>query len=371
MLLAEVTKRLTEWKVPYKYNKSEKEIHVGEQGVVYGATSENPEAILGLSEIHCLVLDEASYLCEQLYTWGCDRCRGRTVKVPKIRLFTSPDSFSPAHVWFLDLCAKYPRAVINASALDNIYTSPEFKADLLERYPPGTDLYLQQVEGKIVSSRSANVAIDDRTFMNSRPPHSQSAPVWIGLDLAGQGRDDSVFVVIDDYGIVETVRYHHAETQVLVSQLLEYNRKYIVGGVALDGTGGFGAGVFDYSKSSFRHIDSINFGSKADEEHFNNLRTQLHFDMRKTAEGSAFYVPMTDDGAKIREESRHALYYIDPKGKTAMFPKEDIKKALGRSPDALDALLLANRARLLSRGELNNGEGNVEESCNRMLAAFG
>ena len=369
VLLAEVTKRLTEWHVPYKYNKSEKEIRVGEEGVVYGATSENPEAILGLSEIHCLVLDEASYLCENLYTWGCDRCRGRTVKVPKTRLFTSPDSFSPAHIWFINLCAKYPRAVINASALDNIYTSPEFKADLLERYPPGTELYLQQVEGKIVSSRSANVAIDDRTFLNTRPPHSPQSPVWVGCDIAGQGRDDSVFVVMDEYGFIESARYHHSETQQLVSQLLDYSHRYIVAGVAIDGTGGFGTGLYDYSKSSFKQIDSINFGGKADDDTYNNIRTQMHFELRKSSEGSNLYVPNSDDGQKIREETRHALYYIDPKGRTAMFPKEDIKKALGRSPDALDALILANHARCMTHGTAKKTD--PKRVAARLMAAWG
>jgi hypothetical protein len=49
VLLTEVCKRLNEWGVPYEYRKSEKEIQVGD-GICYGATSENPENILGLSK---------------------------------------------------------------------------------------------------------------------------------------------------------------------------------------------------------------------------------------------------------------------------------------------------------------------------------
>ena len=136
VLFGEVRKRLNEWNVPYDYRKSEKEIQVGD-GIVYGATSENPDAILGLSDIDILALDEASYLNENLYLWGCDRLRGPKVDMPRVRLFTSPDSFNANHAWFVNLCAKYPRSIIYASALDNIHTSDAFKASLLERYQIG------------------------------------------------------------------------------------------------------------------------------------------------------------------------------------------------------------------------------------------
>ena len=75
------------------------------------------------------------------------------------------------------------------------------------------------------------------------------------------------------------------------------------------------------------------------------------------------------DGAKIREESRYALYFVDQRGKTAMIPKEDIKKSIGRSPDALDAMLLAIKARSNSDG--TSGHVNPKVTVNRMLAAFG
>ena len=368
VLLTEVCKRLNEWGVQYEYRKSEKEIQVGE-GICYGATSENPENILGLSEVHVLVLDEASYLNENLYSWGCDRLRGRTVKTPKIRLFTSPDSFNPSHAWFLDLCAKHPKAIINASALDNIYTSAEFKADLLERYPPGTQLYDQQVLGLIVDSRAANVAIDDRLFTDSRPEHVPGSPVWVGCDLAGAGRDDSVFVAIDEYGFLESKRFHHAETQLLVSELLDWNRKYQIAGSCIDTTGGFGTGLFDYTKRSVNNTEGVNFGNASPKDCYNNVRTWMHFNVRDAVKGSSFYMPNFDDGAKIREESRYALYFVDQRGKTAMIPKEDIKKSIGRSPDALDSLLLAVKARSNSEGTA--GHVNPKVTVNRLLAAFG
>lgn len=368
VLFGEVRKRLNEWGIPYEYNKSDKEIRVGEHGVCYGATSENPDAILGMTEVNILVIDEAGYCQENLFNWGSDRLRGRTVTMPRIRLFTSPDSFNAAHAWFVNLCNKNPKAIINASALDNIYTSDEFKADLLERYPPGTQLYEQQILGHIVDSRSANMAIDDRLFAHDRPAHRSNEPVWIGCDLAGAGRDDSVFVAIDDYGFIESRRFHHAETQLLVSELLQMNQQYNVAGVCIDCTGGFGNGLFDYTKRSVKNVDGINFGSAAEDDSFNNLRTEMHFGLRQAVSETNLYLPENDDGAKIREECRYALYFVDNKGRTAMFPKEDIKKAIGRSPDALDALLLAVKARNSSQG-IGKHRTDPKAVAQRLLAA--
>ncbi len=368
VLFGEVRKRLNEWGIPYEYNKSDKEIRVGEHGVCYGATSENPDAILGMTEVNILVIDEAGYCQENLFNWGSDRLRGRTVTMPRIRLFTSPDSFNAAHAWFVNLCNKNPKAIINASALDNIYTSDEFKADLLERYPPGTQLYEQQILGHIVDSRSANMAIDDRLFAHDRPVHRSNEPVWIGCDLAGAGRDDSVFVAIDDYGFIESRRFHHAETQLLVSELLQMNQQYNVAGVCIDCTGGFGNGLFDYTKRSVKNVDGINFGSAAEDDSFNNLRTEMHFGLRNAVSETNLYMPENDDGAKIREECRYALYFVDNKGRTAMFPKEDIKKAIGRSPDALDALLLAVKARNSSQG-IGKNSVDAKAVVQRLLAA--
>jgi phage terminase large subunit-like protein len=368
VLFGEVRKRLNEWGIPYEYNKSDKEIRVGEHGVCYGATSENPDAILGMTEVNILVIDEAGYCQENLFNWGSDRLRGRTVTMPRIRLFTSPDSFNAAHAWFVNLCNKNPKAIINASALDNIYTSDEFKADLLERYPPGTQLYEQQILGHIVDSRSANMAIDDRLFAHDRPAHRSNEPVWIGCDLAGAGRDDSVFVAIDDYGFIESRRFHHAETQLLVSELLQMNQQYNVAGVCIDCTGGFGNGLFDYTKRSVKNVDGINFGSAAEDDSFNNLRTEMHFGLRQAVSETNLYLPENDDGAKIREECRYALYFVDNKGRTAMFPKEDIKKAIGRSPDALDALLLAVKARNSSQG-IGKHAVDAKAVVQRLLAA--
>lgn len=368
VIFGETMRRLDEIGISYTYNKTAKEIHVGSRGLAYGMTSENPSGILGLSNIDILVMDEAAYQVEEAYNWASDRLRGPEVTIPKKRLFSSPDSFNQVHAWFANLCAKYPNCVINASALDNYKNPKAFRDELLERYPPGSVLYEQQVLGHFIDSRLANAAIDDRCFMDSRPAHGHDMPVWVGADVAGQGRDDSLFVVIDEYGIVEIRRRHGSETQELVSEMLDINRMYRVAGAAVDVTGGFGSGLYDYTKRTVKNMLGINFASAPDEECFNNIRTQMHFDTREVITSSHFYCPLVDDGAKIREECRHVLYIIDNKGRTALIPKEDVRKSVSRSPDALDGLILAVRAKKASKGEVK-GKVDAVSVAQRMLAA--
>lgn len=369
VLFKEIRKRLDELHFPYTYNKTTMEISgpEGFNGWVVGFSAENPEGILGLTDMDVYIADEFFFCQEEMYNYACDRLRGKNITKTYIRLISSPNSFDPAAAWAVNLVSSHPRDVINASTLDNPFTSQEYKDDIVSRYPVGTELYEQQVLGHLVDSRAANIAIDDRKFVSSRPVHNANDPVWIGADLAGAGRDDSMYVVIDDYGIVETRRYHHAETQMLVSEMLDLNRTYYVAGACIDVTGGFGTGLFDYTKRSVRSMEGVNFGGAPIDLNYNNIRTEMHFGLRKEIDETSFYVPEHDDGAKIREETRYALYIIDGKGRSAMIPKEDIKKALGRSPDALDALLLAVKAKRTSNG--SNMTYDARAIASRMLAA--
>ena len=77
VMFMEIVKILDELGVSYAYNKSAKEIRCRDSdGVIFGYTGENPGGVLGLSEIHNLLLDEASYCPEEAYLWAADRCRG-------------------------------------------------------------------------------------------------------------------------------------------------------------------------------------------------------------------------------------------------------------------------------------------------------
>ena len=356
VLYGQVIKRLREWGVPYEYSKAEKEIRVGENGVCYGATSENPDAILGLSDCHCLILDEASYLDENLYNWGCDRLRGRTVDVPKIRLFTSPDNMNATHAWFINLCRQHPECIINASALDNIYTSAAFKEDLIQRYPPGTPLYEQQILGHITDTDIATQIVKRADFIRQKLPCA-SQDTWMGMDFAGGVQADSdVVAIVDNTGVVELCADNELNTLQKVAAIKLMHDKYGPRSNYGDNTGGYGTGAIDLALEKNIRINGINFANKAFSEDYPNLRVEAFMELARDIK-RGFWVP--DD---VKDELLAFQSFIDTKGRIAIIPKELIKKALGHSPDKSDAIALANYAR-------NHGGANPQTGYSADQAA--
>lgn len=339
VLLAEVIKRLEELHVPYEYKKQDKEIITANGGHLFGYSGESPEGILGLSDINLLVIDEASYVPVEAFNFASDRLRGPKVVVPKIRLITSPDSFTPSHAWFIELVRKHPEAVIYASALDNPHTSEAFKKQLLERYPPGTNLYKQQVEGRILDSDYANVIIKFEEFATA-PVNAPGDQIYMGIDYAGTGRDATVFLVRDGREILEVVSNYDGKVE---TDNAIYNRlwdKYHPR-IAYDSTGGWSRGAQTLHLE--RKALGINFGGKDEDEDMANIRTGMYLRMRDRVVNGFYIDPVKFQ--PIRNEIKYTTYFVNNKGRTQLTPKDKIKELLGgKSPDALDALVLSFEA---------------------------
>ncbi|MBO7682869.1 MAG: terminase family protein [Clostridia bacterium] len=324
--------------VRYFYNKTTKEItQVGGEGAIFGYTGENPGGVLGLSEIHALLLDEASYCPEEAYLWAADRLRGQTVSMPLIRLLTSPDNFNSTHSWFIDLVKNNPERVIYGSALDNQFTSAEFKAQLLERYPKGTPLYEQQILGHILNSDLANVILRGMDYPQA--PSLDFGNVYFGIDCSGAGRDATVFLVRNDREIIEVRRVTSGQVGDEIQMYEMLADKYHPVGVALDDTGGFARG-FSSIEHRMPNLVKVNFGSRDVDRTYANRRTGMYMRFaKKVKEG--FYIDRRVY-RDIEEQLRFTQYLVNPDGKTALIPKDMIKKQLkGRSPDEADALALS------------------------------
>lgn len=357
VIMAEVIKRLEELHVPYEYKKQDKEIILPNGGHLFGYSGESPEGILGLSDIDILVMDEAGFQPVEAYNFAADRLRGPNVSVPKIRMLTSPDSFNPSHAWFIELVRKHPECVINASALDNPYTSDAFKAQLLERYPVGTNLYKQQVLGQILDSDFANVIIKYEEFPKV-PTLDAGTEYFMGIDYAGTGRDATMFLVRNGREIVEIVSNYDGKVETDNAIYDRLWHKYHPR-IAYDSTGGWARGAELLHQQ--RHALGINFGSKDEDEDANNKRTGMYLRFRERVV-NGFYI---DRGKypDLVKEIQYTTYYVGPKGQTCLTPKEKIKELLGgKSPDTLDALVLSFEA------ESNPAVQHTTEDYSRLAA---
>ena len=188
------------------------------------------------------------------------------------------------------------------------------------------------------------------------------------MDVASGGRDSSVYCVIDEYGLVEWREEFHAETQKLVSTMLDINRRYKVESALVDTTGGFGTAVVDYTKSAM-NTDGVNFAGCSDDDNIFNVRSQMYVDLGKTVKESSFYLPDAGDSLRCRNQLSYTTYIINNRGQMQLVPKADIAKIVGGSPDHADALVLANRARKLAGTARKRT--SAKEIAARMLRAAG
>lgn len=323
--------------IAYKYNKTEQEFSIGES-VVFGYSGENPEAILGLSEIDILVIDEAAYICEEAYQYASDRMRGG--KYPTmVRLISSPQSMS-AENWFSDIVLKNPDCVVKASALDNPFTSEKFKQGLKDRYGEGSNLYRQQVLGEIFDFDVASQIVMRKDFVQDRL-QAEKPGYWMGADFAGGvGADSDVFLISDSAGYVEDVWDAYLNTQAKVGAMSILHTKYNPSGFFGDCTGGYGNGAIDLAKTKGITIDGVNFAREAyNPELYPNARTEMYIELAQDIR-NGYYVP-----PEIQKELLAIQATVDKRGRISLVPKELTKKILGHSPDRADALALSNYAR--------------------------
>lgn len=314
-------------------NKANKELTFPNGSVLFGYSAENPESLLGLSEIALLAIDEAAYCPEDIYNFAKDRMRGSNYN-SMTRLISSPNSTTKVQNWFSNIVRKFPNKVIHASSLDNKFVSESYKEELKERYQEGTNLYKQQVLGEIVDGDVASQIVFRNDFTTMLQGNSND--YYLGYDASGLGADKDVIIVINKYGIVEVKEFIEADTFTKAGAISDLYDKYKIKSGCADATGGYSLGVLDTLKAKNIDIYGINFAQKPYTENYPNARTEMYMDLA-TVIKNGFYV----EDLHIREEILAQQVTINNRGQQALVPKELIKKNIGYSPDHSDALALA------------------------------
>jgi len=324
-----------------------------------------------VTNAHGFIIDEAARCPHQLYKNLAERCRGEGVDVPHHRLISSPLAGEPAAEWFLELKQKYPECVIHGSlyeALEAKFVTEEFVRSMEEVYPPGTQIYDQQVLGLDVSSDYLNAVVKDTDFsVDATRLSLGSTPFYYGMDFALAGRDLTCGYVINDTGIIEEYTEAVSDTTTHTEMVQRAYDKYkYIDGYALDGSGGFSQGCYDnFKHRPYMNVQQVSFAESPHKAAvYRNIRAEMYMELGQAIK-EGFYIDK-EKYPKLVEELRNTRFFIDDKGFIRIIPKEDIKKAIGRSPDHSDALALALYAK-------NHMKGNVDVKivANRYLRAMG
>jgi hypothetical protein len=177
----------------------------------------------------------------------------------------------------------------------------------------------------------------------------------MGVDVAAGGRDQTVWTVVDQRGLIEQIVMDTPNTMVIPGRTIQLMGQYNLSPyqVAFDAGGG-GKQIADRLQEQGHRVCVVGFGESADAgQAYKNRRAELYGKLREylnpNREEGVFALP--PDGHPLRQELAVLPLQYDSEGRMFLPPKDhsaagphhgpSLHQLLGRSPDRADSLALA------------------------------
>jgi len=237
--------------------------------------------------------------------------------------------------------AKPGRVFVQSLPTDNRYLPPGYIEHVAETYADFPELLEAYLEGSWGAIGGA-----DRVFsapLLQKACAAEGAAVgtkqW-GVDIARFGDDHTI--VYERVGtarpvmLAEWTKQDTYETSIKVRALFE-SSPVPPEVIAVDDIG-VGGGVTDNLRAWSLPVRGVNVGESATEsDKFVNKRAELAWHLRVVLEAGG----SLPDDPQLRAELGSLKWFVRS-GRIAVSPKDDMKRSLGRSPDRMDALVLAH-----------------------------
>lgn len=164
-------------------------------------------------------------------------------------------------------------------------------------------------------------------------------PVEIGVDVARYGGDLTAFAIKQGPKVLRIDTYPQISTMETAGRCIKYIQEFRPISVKIDVVG-VGAGVYDrLHELNYKECIPINMGSSPiDEKQFFNLRAEAHWHLRTRLEQKLISLPPDED---FIAQATSLTYKISSRGKIQIESKEDLRDRGVKSPDRLDAVVLA------------------------------
>lgn len=243
------------------------------------------------------------------------------------------------------------KAFIRALVTDNPHVSKHYHESLKKIKDPILRARLLTGDWEYADDEWALFIYDALTdlFTNTVDESDQK---YIVADIARFGPDKAVIQVWEGLKVTKTVIYEKSamptlETEILV---LAQQERVPMSHVLAD-EGGIGGGVVDHLKCKGFVSNAAPIEPKTDREkkeveykvNYQNLRTQCFYELAEKVNDRL--VRIETESVTIKNETIEELEQIraidvDKDAKLRIISKEDIKLALGRSPDFADTLMM-------------------------------
>lgn len=179
---------------------------------------------------------------------------------------------------------------------------------------------------------------------------------YLTCDVARLGKDSTVVI---EWSGLRAERIHRWEKQTitetrdklkeLIAALMKSQQGFSISRLIIDGDG-LGAGLVDMFPGCVQFVNNAQpLMVKGKKGNFNNLKSQCYHKLAEMINNREVFIKC--DNIKMQEEIREELEQVklsdpDGDGKIAILSKKNVKKALGRSPDLGDALMIRMYAEL-------------------------
>lgn len=301
------------------------------------ARKENPEALAGVHSDHVMVIaDEASGVPDEIFNTAEGSMTGPFVIVV---LISNPTRLNG---YFYETHHSDRNAWLNMSfsGTESPVVEPAYVARIIEKHGEDSDEYMIRVTGKFPKADSMDksgyvpLILDEE--MKQAEVMTFIGDCSMGVDPAGEGKDETVWVVRDRFRARIVGIEKKSDQKSIAEKTITLMNQYNVnpGNVYIDNFGSGANVAQELGLAGFR-VNGMNVGMKAYDSRYVNLRSEAYWKTREWIKGG---------GILTRHEGWKELLFVRYKntlsGKLQIMPKLDMKKQLGRSPDHADALML-------------------------------
>ena len=225
--------------------------------------------------------------------------------------------------------------------------SPEFAQRIATEFGTGSNTERSRVLGEFpdqgeegIFRRSWLEASSDRHEAGAQP---NAGYVFVAIDPAHSGPDQSAVAVLRGHVIVEIVTWSQADLGETVARLREVLERYTVQpdrdrGVLIVDIVGLGMYLADRLEELGYSVMRFNGGSSPRSDHYLNCRAESYWVLRQQLEAGAIDLPRDED---LFDELLAIRWRPTADGKVQLEAKLDLKSRIGGSPDKSDAVTMA------------------------------
>lgn len=170
----------------------------------------------------------------------------------------------------------------------------------------------------------------------------------LGVDVARQGSDRTVFLIRDDQAVRHIEYFVGQDLMATAGKTKALAEKHGIDPdcVYVDDSG-LGGGVTDRLREQNFNVIPVQNGAKAqDKKHFLNVRSESYWRVRKALDPDGdFLLSLSKEHENLGKELIATHYTHNSAGQIKIEEKEEIKKRIKCSPDMADALALTFASR--------------------------